>query len=131
MKPFSNRRKLPTNGLTTKPKGSRARCAKAKSSCWLWCQPEQRARSEASRLRAEQAEIEREARRLEDERTLLQHEAEQNLERHHRFALVVTVLQVSIGLAAIAALVERRFVWYGALIIGAVGLALFVIGFLR
>jgi len=61
----------------------------------------------------------------------LQHEAEQNLERHHRFALVVTVLQVSIGLAAIAALVERRFVWYGALIIGAVGLALFVIGFLR
>lgn len=90
-----------------------------------------RARSEASRLRAEQAEIEREARQLEDERTRLQREAEQHLERHHRFALVVTVLQVSIGLAAIAALVERRFIWYGALAIGAVGLALFIIGFLR
>jgi hypothetical protein len=89
------------------------------------------ARKEAARLRAEQEEIQREATNLEAERARLEREAEANLERHHHFALVVTVFQVSIGLAAIAALVERRMLWFAALAVGIAGLVLLIAGFMR
>ena len=66
--------------------------------------------------------------KLADEQKSLLAESKTDLENHHRFAYVVTTLQVAIGLAAIAALMEKRWVWFLALVPGAIGLVLFVIG---
>ena len=52
------------------------------------------------------------------------------LERHHRFALSVTMFQVAIALSAIAALTRRKALWWVSLAAGGVGLAMFVRGFL-
>lgn len=56
--------------------------------------------------------------------------AEESLHRHHRFAWAVALIQVAIALAAVAALTRMRWVWFGSLAVGAVGLAYFVLGLL-
>jgi uncharacterized protein DUF4337 len=83
-----------------------------------------RARTEAERYKAEGEDIQKEARRLEQEQKELAEKSRQDLERHHKFAYVVTMLQVAIGLSAIAALIERRSIWVIALLAGAVGIGL-------
>jgi|SRR5215472_10806481 len=83
-----------------------------------------KARTEAERYKGEEEDLQKEARRLEDEQKRLAEQSRLNLERHHRFAYSVTVLQVAIGLSAIAALIERRGVWLLALAGGAVGIGL-------
>ncbi|MGO9833608.1 MAG: DUF4337 family protein [Polyangiaceae bacterium] len=57
-------------------------------------------------------------------------EARRHLDMHHQFARSVTVFQVAIALAAIAALTRRRFLWWVSLAIGAGGGLFFVLGFL-
>ncbi len=91
----------------------------------------ERSRKEAERLKGEQSEIQREAHKLEQERTELQDESRQMLERHHSFAYAVTLLQVAIGLSALAVLTGQRAVWYVALVAGAIGIAFFTMGFVR
>jgi Domain of unknown function (DUF4337) len=49
---------------------------------------------------------------------------------HHQFARSVTVFQVSIALAAIAALTRRKPMWWVSLAAGAAGAAYFVMGVL-
>jgi hypothetical protein len=84
------------------------------------------ARSEGDRYKTEQEDIQKEARRLEQEQKELAEQSRRDLERHHRFAYSVTILQVAIGLSAIAALIERRGVWLIALAGGIVGVGLFL-----
>lgn len=91
----------------------------------------ERSRREAERLKNEQTEIQNEAKRLETERDRLQEESTAALERHHRYAYSVTLLQVAIGLSALAALTDRKAVWYAALAAGAVGAVMFATGLLR
>lgn len=91
----------------------------------------ERSRKEAERLKDQQNEIQTEAKRLEGEQKELQEESRHNLERHHSFAYAVTLLQVAIGLSAIAALAQRRDVWYVALVAGTIGIVFFTIGFVR
>jgi ribosomal protein L12E/L44/L45/RPP1/RPP2 len=81
-------------------------------------------RAEADRYKSEQEDIKNEARRLEQEQKELATKSQQDLERHHRFAYAVTMLQVAIGLSAIAALVERRSIWFIALVGGIAGVGL-------
>ena len=88
-------------------------------------------RDEASRYKSEQEEIQREARRLEQEQKELQEKSSQEIEHHHLFAYAVTLLQVAIGLSAVAAIVERRGVWLFALLAGASGVVLFVFAILK
>jgi hypothetical protein len=57
-------------------------------------------------------------------------EARHHLDMHHQFARAVTVFQVAIALAAIAALTRRKFLWWVSLAIGAGGGLFFVLGFL-
>ena len=83
-----------------------------------------RVRAEADRYKSEQEDIQKEARSLEQEQKELANKSQQDLERHHRYAYAVTVLQVAIGLSAIAALIERRGIWFIALLGGIAGLGL-------
>ncbi len=55
--------------------------------------------------------------------------SEAHLERHHTFAKAVTIFQISIALAAIAALARRRALWVLGLVSGCAGLAFLVMGF--
>lgn len=93
--------------------------------------PEVRAKllQERARYKQEQDEIEKEARALEEE--VKKHDAagEEYFHRHHRFALGVTIFQVSIALSAIAALTKRRPLWYVSMVVGASGLVYFLKGF--
>jgi len=56
-------------------------------------------------------------------------ESEHSLHVHHQFAKAVTIFQVSIALAAVAALTRRRPMWLVSLAAGVVGLYYFVLGF--
>jgi len=82
--------------------------------------------NDVDRYRSEQEDIQKEARRLEQEQKELAEKSRQDLERHHRFAYAVTMLQVAIGLSAIAALIERRGLWLIALVGGIAGVGFFV-----
>jgi lipopolysaccharide export LptBFGC system permease protein LptF len=87
-------------------------------------------RSESERYKTEQEDIQKEARKLEQEQKDLAEQSRHDLERHHKFAHSVTILQVAIGLSAIAALIERRSMWIIALVGGIVGAGLFLYSFL-
>ena len=87
-------------------------------------------RADAERYKTEREDIQKEARRLEQERKEAIEKSVEEFERHHRFAYAVTMLQVAIGLSAIAALVERRAVWLFALCGGLIGVGLFIFSIL-
>jgi|SRR5579862_7457158 len=80
----------------------------------------------ATRYENEQAEIQAKARELEKERDAKGAEAAALLARHHLYANAVALFQVAIALGAVAALTHMRAVWYGSVLLGAVGLAFFV-----
>jgi hypothetical protein len=85
---------------------------------------------EAERERGEQKTIKDEA---DAEQALvgeLDEKAAHKLHVHHQFAKSVTVFQVSIALAAIAALTRRKPMWWVSLAVGAAGAAFFVLGVL-
>ena len=71
------------------------------------------------------------AKEFEKKRDEKAEEAEAMLKHHEIFALCVTCTQVAIALSAIAALTKRRAVWYFSMLVGALGLILFVNGYLR
>jgi hypothetical protein len=85
--------------------------------------------AEAEKYRQEQSEIEKRARELEATVVEANKKADESLERHHQFAISVTIFQVAIALAAIAALTRRRVMWFVSLAIGIAGLLFFVRGF--
>jgi len=83
-----------------------------------------KAHTEADRLKSEQEEIQKEARSLEQEQQRLVEQSRRDLERLHRFFYSIAMLQVAIGLSAIAALVGNRGIWFGALVGGLAGIGL-------
>jgi Domain of unknown function (DUF4337) len=87
-------------------------------------------REEAGRYKNEQQDIEKSASELESKVKESNELAERFLERHHRFAISVTLFQIAIALCAIAALTRRRALWFTGLAASVVGIALFVRGFL-
>jgi hypothetical protein len=89
----------------------------------------QAAKVEADRRQQQQDELRPEADRLAAETDQLNHESEINLSHHHRFAASVTLFQVAIGLAAIAALLAMRWLWLVGLGAGTVGLLALINGF--
>lgn len=89
-----------------------------------------KSRDESARYQSEQEQIKEEAEKLEREQKELQEKSGRDLQRHHTFAYAVTVLQVAIGLSAIAALIERRSIWLFALACGSGGIAFFIAGFI-
>ena len=88
-----------------------------------------RMRQEAERYKDQQKEIEQQARELEKKVREDDERAELLLERHHQFARAVTFSQISIALAAIAALMKKKSLWFVGLASGAVGIAFLIRGF--
>lgn len=76
----------------------------------------------------EEAEIKVEAERLEGEVREANERTERLMERHHKFAITVTLLQIAIALSAIAALTKRRAMWFVGLVGAGAGLAMFAWG---
>lgn len=85
---------------------------------------------EVTHLKAEQAPLQAKARALENEVEAHNARAERLLERHHRFAISVTLFQIAVALSAIAALVKKKRLWLVALAASAGGLVLFGAGLL-
>jgi Domain of unknown function (DUF4337) len=113
-------------------KAVRAAIANGESEFAVTTNPDlaRRFRDEAGRLKGEQAPIEVKARSLESQVEEHNGRAERRLERHHRFAVSVTLFQIAVALCAIAALMKKKPLWIVALAASTVGFALFVTGFL-
>jgi hypothetical protein len=85
--------------------------------------------AEAARYAAEEKEITNTANELEKEVKKSGESSEKSMEHHHRFAYAVTMFQISIALAAVAALSRQKAVWFVGLFVGALGLIYFADGF--
>lgn len=88
-----------------------------------------RMREEAARYRSEQKEIQDKAVELEHKVKEDDERAEALLERHHQFARAVTFSQISIALAAIAALMRKKWLWFMGLASGGAGIVFMARGF--
>lgn len=70
------------------------------------------------------------ARNLEKEAGTREKESTEQLGHHHRFAFSVTLFQVAIGLAALAALVNLQPLWWLSILGGLGGILLLIYGFM-
>jgi len=114
-------------------KGIKAATDEASRTSWLAIgkEPPPEYAEGVRRRKEEQAEISKEAKKLEAERDEKSKEAEHLLHAHHGFANSVALFQVSIALGAVAALTRNRLVWIGSLVLGASGATLFALALLR
>lgn len=85
-------------------------------------------KAKAARYESEKAEIAKEAKALDDESARLNEESAKVMQPHHHMALAMTLLQIGIALASIAALTHRRWlVWFSGaaalvgVVVGAIG----------
>jgi Domain of unknown function (DUF4337) len=83
----------------------------------------------ASQETTEQQEISKSAKEFESEVQRSSEDSQRSLEHHHRFAYAVTMFQVSIALAAVAALSRQKIIWLVGLAISVLGITFFVNGF--
>jgi Domain of unknown function (DUF4337) len=86
--------------------------------------------AEAKHEKDDQAESMKKAQEFEKGVEDSDKESEHSLHIHHLFAKAVTIFQVAIALAAIAALTRKKMMWYVSLATGLVGVWFFVQGFL-
>jgi hypothetical protein len=114
-------------------KGIKAAIQDASRTAWLASgkPPPAGHEAEQARYAKEQEEIKKTAGEKERERDVKSLEADHLLHRHHGFANAVALMQVAIALGAVAALTRLRPIWYGSLLIGAVGIAIFGLRLLR
>jgi hypothetical protein len=110
-------------------KGIKASVEEASRTSWLSIGKEPPADygEKQKRYTGEQEEIRNKALEKERERDEKVRESDDLLHRHHRFAGAVTLLQVSIALAAVAALTRQRAIWWGSLLVGASGIGLVIV----
>jgi hypothetical protein len=87
--------------------------------------------TDVEQQRAEITASEERARALEQERDAANREATEFFEQHHRFAVGTSLLQIAIVLETVAAVIDRRSVWYLGVAVGAVGALALANGFLR
>ena len=86
---------------------------------------------EIKRYRAEKAEIKAVADKLEAEAKAWDHQSDEQMHQHHRWAQATTVLQVAIALAAIALLSKKRWIEWAMYGSGALGVGVGVLAFLH
>jgi len=114
-------------------KGIKAAVQDASRAAWLAASkapPEEFARTSA-RYAHEQDDIQKAAKEKEAERDEKSAEADHLLARHHGFANSVALFQVAIALGALAALTGVRAIWWGSMLTGLAGIALFAQQLLR
>jgi len=88
-----------------------------------------KAQQEAERYATEEAEVSKAAKDFEKEAHEETQLSAHSLEHHHRFAYAVTMFQVSIALAAVAALSRQKAMWLVGLAISMIGIVYFLDGF--
>jgi Na+/glutamate symporter len=86
---------------------------------------------EIKRYRAEKADIKAAADKLEAEAKAWDHQSDEQMHQHHRWAQSTTVLQISIALAAIALLSKKRWVEWAMYGSGAMGVGVGALAFLH
>jgi cell division protein FtsN len=91
-------------------------------------QADPRWQAAAEKEKAEQKEVQAQAQEEEKKVAERDEQSEHSLHVHHTFAKSVTLFQVAIALAAIAALTRRKPMWWVSLGLGAAGAALFAMG---
>jgi hypothetical protein len=84
--------------------------------------------AEAEREKRQRAVIRRQAEGEESAVAEMNELSEHHLHVHHQFAKAVTAFQVAIALAAIAALVRRKPLWWLSLAVGVLGVVFFARG---
>lgn len=89
----------------------------------------QDAANNAKREGDKQPSLQAAAQRSQDEARRLNVESLNQLEHHHRFSYSVTLFQVAIGLAALAALLDIQPVWWLSLFGGVAGVIILLYGF--
>jgi hypothetical protein len=80
--------------------------------------------AKVERYEKEKDDIKRDAERLEAEARHWDEQSEMQMHLHHRWAQATTVLQIAIGLSAIALLTRRNWLMRGVYALGAAGLVL-------
>jgi lipopolysaccharide export LptBFGC system permease protein LptF len=110
-------------------KGIKAAIQEADRNAWLAAgkDPSGEFAAKAKRYTDEQAELEKAAHEKERARDEKVAESDHLLHRHHRFAEAVALLQVCIALAAVAALTRQKPIWVGSLLLGVVGIGMFLV----
>jgi Na+/glutamate symporter len=83
--------------------------------------------AKVERYEKEKGEIKLVAEKLENDATVWDHQSDEQMHQHHRWAQATTVLQVAIALAAIALLTKKKWLEYA--MFGAGGLGVVVGGF--
>ncbi len=83
--------------------------------------------AEIERYKGEKADIKKEAEALEAAATEWDHQSDEQMHQHHRWAQATTALQISIAMAAIALLTKRRWMAWGTVAIGGVGVVVGVL----
>src|SRR5213594_1901538 len=101
------------------------------AAAWKQTNPElaEKDQAEATRYGTEEQEISKTANELEQEVKKYGESSEKSMEHHHRFAYSVTMFQISIALAAVAALSRQKFVWLAGLLVAVIGFVYFLDGF--
>ncbi len=79
--------------------------------------------ADVARYNREKADIRKEA---EDD----EHNSEAHLAKHVPLASAVTAFQIAIAISAIAILTRRKNLWYGSLVLTAIGIVFLIIGLL-
>ena len=85
---------------------------------------------DARRYKTEGEEIQKKAEHYEEAVKENSEASEHLMHKHHKFAITVTLLQISIALSAIAALTRRRELWFVGLATSGAGVVMFVTGLL-
>jgi rubrerythrin len=84
--------------------------------------------ADAARYKTEADGIATKAKALEEEVAADGERSAARMERHHKFAITVTLLQIAIALSAIAALTKRKPMWFLGMAVSAGGLVMFGLG---
>jgi hypothetical protein len=84
----------------------------------------ERYRGEVERYRKEKEDIQRDAKKLEDASQEAQLKSAESMHLHHRWAQAMTLLQISIALAAITLLTRNRALNYVSYGVAALGVAI-------
>jgi Na+/glutamate symporter len=87
--------------------------------------------SKVDRYEKEKTDIKVVADKLEAEATEWDHQSDEQMHQHHRWAQSTTVLQVCIALAAIALLTKKKWLEYAMFGAGGIGLAVGVLAALH
>ena len=87
--------------------------------------------AKVDRYEKEKNEIKTAAEKLEAEAKDWDHQSDEQMHQHHRWAQATTALQVAIALAAIALLTKKKWLEYGMFGVGGLGAAVGVLAFLH